>query len=498
MSCYLGFDLGTQGVRAAVYASDGRLLGLGSEQYRTSFPRPGWAEQDPREWWSKSIMAGRAAIAEADVKHIDAISVAATASSVVFLDAAYAPTRQAILWMDTRASEEARATRSVSHPAMRFVGGEDSAEWLVPKVMWLSANDRATYEGSVHIGEAVDYLQYCLSGTWVGSRLNAICKWNFEPDHDSAPTALYSELGIPELIDKLPKRIVAVGDVVGNLTNSAAIALGIEPGAVVAGGGIDAHMVLLPLSGRSSDALALVGGTSNAFITEDRNDLYSNALWGPYGGALHHDRWLYEGGQVSAGSVLTWLSRDVLNCVDDRSFRNLLDKAASVPVGSNGVACLDMFMGNRTPMRDARMRGQFDGLTLSTTPAELYRAAVEAVGFGSRWVVESMEDAGLKNRPIYICGGIRHNPLWLQTTVDILGREVNLVDEANLTLLSCAIAAATAVDSSGDLYEAAQTFPLKVKLITPQLDLSYDSVFDDYKERAAASQKLLSRKSGTP
>ena len=163
---------------------------------------------------------------------------ATTASSVVFLGADGKPLRPAILWMDARATEQSRRTASTEHPALAFSGGSDSSEWLVPKAMWVAEHEPETYRDAVFIGESVDYLTWRLTGEWVGSRLNATCKWNYDHREPSVPHDLYALLGVPDLGAKLPQRIEAVGDVAGTLSDEAAAKLGLRNRPVVGVGGV--------------------------------------------------------------------------------------------------------------------------------------------------------------------------------------------------------------------------------------------------------------------
>jgi len=116
----LAIDIGTEGARAGVFDVAGTRLADASAPYLTHYPRPGWAEQNPTDWWRAAVQASRSALSDAGVEEVDAVGVATTASSVVALDAHGKPLRPALLWMDARASEESAFTATVDHPAMAF------------------------------------------------------------------------------------------------------------------------------------------------------------------------------------------------------------------------------------------------------------------------------------------------------------------------------------------------------------------------------------------
>ncbi len=468
MGFSLAIDIGTEGARAGVFDASGTRLGDASAPYVTSYPRPGWAEQNPNDWWRSAVQAARQALADADVTEVDAVGVATTASSVVVLDERGAALRPAILWMDSRAVAESAETATIDHPALTFSGGSDSAEWLVPKAMWLARHEPEVYRRAARIGESVDYLTFRLTGAWIGSRMNATCKWNYDHRSGAMPVDLYAALGIEDLAEKLPGEIHRVGAIVGEVSSVAAAELGIAPGARVFSGGIDAHLALVSMAGLPGEPVAIVAGTSNAFIAELDEPVFSPTIWGPYPGALTEGRWLVEGGQISAGAALSWLSERILGVTRHR-IGDLISRAEAVAPASHGLLVLDHFMGNRTPLRDPKLRGAMLGLSLGTTPEHIYRATVEAVTFGTRQVLESFESVGVDTDHVYVTGGIRHNRLWMQTTADTLGRPVGLIAGENLTTRALGILGVAAV-SGEPVADVAARFAPEYTLVEPRPD----------------------------
>ena len=187
----------------------------------------------------------------------------------------------------------------------------------------------------------------------------------------------------------------------------------------------------------------MIGGTSVAHLFHLPAYAKLPGFWGPYPHALVDGLWLVEGGQVSAGSVLSWRSRDIFQ-LDAAGWRRLLDEVAALPVGGTGLLTLDYFMGNRTPYRDAHLRGAVVGLSLRHDRAALYRSAVESVALASANVLEWAAQAGVRCESIVTSGGYLRNPLWLKATVDAIGQPVRLPAEENLTIVAAASAAAAA------------------------------------------------------
>ncbi len=491
MGILLSIDLGTEGARVGAFTEDGRALGTAHRPYPTRFPRPGWAEQDPREWWEAITAATRELLSSEECRRageVISIAAATTASTVAVLDAAGVPLRPAILWMDCRSGAESERTAQLSseYPILEWSGGSDAAEWLVPKAMWLRAHDPDNYHCAARIVEAVDYVTFRLTGQWVGSQMNAVCKYNYDPIAGRLPVELYAALGVDDLADKLPDRIVEVGGVAGTLSASAATELGITGRPVIAVGGIDAHVSLLACGGELNGLVSIVAGTSSAIIAEVDVPTSTNEIWGPYPRALRQNKWLVEGGQVTSGSVLKWTGESVMGVPRDE-LPTLIEQATRVDPAAHGLRALDYFMGNRTPYREARLRGAVVGLSLGTTKAELYRAMVEAVACGTRSVIDSFERSGVACERLVFSGGIERNPLWQQVTVDVLGRPAELVIGENLTLRACAVIAATAAGVAGSLHDGAQLFAPKVRVIEPDPEriALYQSTFEDYQRLTA-------------
>lgn len=490
----LAIDVGTESARAAVYTADGVLRGEGEDGYPTRFPHPGWAEQNPEHWWRATANAVRAALAQAGDPPVAGVGIATTASTVAVLDADGTPLRPALLWMDGRAADESARTAELDHPALRFSGGSDAAEWLVPKAMWLARHEPGTYRAAARITEAVDYLVWRLTGTWTGSQMNAVCKWNYDPRGAGFPPDLYAALGVPDLTDKLPAAVAPVGEPIAPLHSRARAELGVTGPAVVASGGIDAHLSLLAIGGARAGRVSVVCGTSNAFVTELAEPVFPATVWGPYPDALTPGRWLVEGGQVAAGSVLTWTGEQLLGRPRTR-LAELIKAAGEEPPVEHGLLVLDYFMGNRTPLRDPRLRGAMLGLTLASTPAQVYRAAVEGVAYGTRQVIDSFDAAGIPVEEIFVSGGIRRNPLWLQTTADVLGRPLTLVAADNLTLRAGSVAAAAGAGLYPSPAAAAAEFAPGTTAVEPDpaTAAAYERGYADYRAATEATRGIAHR-----
>lgn len=469
MTAFLGIDLGTTCARAGVVSDSGAVLSIAEEPLTTRHERPGHAEQDVTSWWPAVCAATRRAVSASHLPPagIGGVGLSATSSTVVLLDAADRPVSPAVLWMDVRAAEEAAET-AVAHPVLRYSGGSDAAEWLVPKAMWFRRHEPTTYARASRIVEALDYLTFLLTAEWVGSVLTATCKWNYDPFQRAFSQELFEALGVPDLADKLPSRIEPVGSVAGSLTLAAATDLGLLPGVPVAVGGIDAHMAVPGTGAMGGGSLCMIGGTSVVLMLVTDQASYGRGIWGPYPEVFGPGTWLLEGGQVSGGSILTWFR----NLLGHDTHEQLIGAAERVPAGRTGLLALDYFQGNRTPYRDDRLRGGVVGLSLHHGAGHVYRALAEAIAYGTRHATEAIETLGGPCREIVVAGGIRRNRLWLQTTADILQRPVVLTAETDASLLGAAVAAAVAGGAHDGLAAASRAMTRRTKVIEPERALA--------------------------
>lgn len=465
MTLLLGLDFGTGGVRAGLYdLHSHKLVHVAEASYPTQYPALGWAEQRPQDWWSALGSACRQLMSAAGHPPVAAACVATTASTVVAARADGEPLRPALLWMDCRAGVESTRTAQIHHPMMNL--GGDAVEWLVPKAMWLARHEPEVYAGARRLCEAVDWINFKLTGRWVASRLNASCKWNYDTQRQRFPGELYAQLGIPELAEKLPPDVIAVGDPIAQLSAEAANHLGLTRDTLVAQGGIDAHMAMLSAGTTGAGELLFIGGTSVVQLmhTPERRDV--PGIWGPYPDALLDGQWLMEGGQVSAGSILNWLAQKMFG-LDAAGHQQLIQQAMTLEPGSTGLLVLDYWMGNRTPYRSPDMRGAIMGLSLNHDRHDLYRASVEAIALGSANIFHTWRAHGIDITRVVAAGGFQNNPLWLQATVDATGVPFEMVAHDNLTLIGTAAAAACALGEFDDLQQAATDFTTVGQLIEP-------------------------------
>ncbi|WP_312416186.1 FGGY-family carbohydrate kinase [Shinella sp.] len=277
---------------------------------------------------------------------------------------------------------------------------------------------------------------------------------------------VYEAFGIADLTERLPQRIVPVGGVIAPMRAAMAAELGLENRPIVAQGGIDAHIGILGADTIEPGGMLFIGGTSIVQLVQLAEESDVSGFWGPYPNALNDGRWLVECGQVAAGSMLNWLAGEMFG-LDAAGHAALIAEVAANPSRSEGLLALDYMMGNRTPYRDAALRGALMGLTLGHTRADVYAASIDSIALGSANVLSVLKARGVAVDRVMMAGGIVKNAAWLQATVDAIGQPVQVAREDNLSLVGTAAAAAAAIGAFPDLRAAAAACVAPSKELLP-------------------------------
>ena len=398
---FLGLDIGTQSVRAILFDADGVSRGAGVAPLDTTHPQPTWAEQDANQWWTAARAAVPEALARADAHPDDVAGIGLDCTSCTVIACALdgTPLRPALLWMDQRAFREAVEISATKDPMLRWVSGVLSPEWMLPKALWLKRHEADVYSRAGRIVECTDWFMHRLTGEWTLSLNNITVKWNYARPDGGWNEGLLSQIGLDELPDKWPGRVVPLGKGEAKLSATAAAELGLRPGTPVAQGGIDAYLGMIGMGAVSLGDLAMIIGSSTCHLANSSKPFLGSGMSGCYPDAVMDGVYTLEGGQTATGSILDWYRRHFAGtetaeaAQSGRNVYEVLDaKAAEVAPGSDGLVCLDYWQGNRCPLKDPRSRGAFWGLTLRARPRP--RLSQHLRGHGLRHAAYSRRLAG--------------------------------------------------------------------------------------------------------
>lgn len=484
MAYYLTADGGTESLRARVYDLGGTCLGQKAVPYETKFYPGARAEQNPEDWWQALVDAARGAILDAgiDAGEIEAMCFATTCCTVVALDKDGRALRPALMWMDVRANAEADAVLATGDAALAINGagnGPVSAEWMIPKALWLKRHEPETFAAAATICEYQDFLTLRLTGERCASLDNAGLRWHYSSRNGGWARGILAKLGLEELEEKWPARVVPPGEVVGTLTLAAANALGLRQSVKVVQGGADALIGMIGLGVAQPGQLALITGSSHLQFGVTEAPLHAKGVWGAYPDIVYPNRYIVEGGQTSTGSIINWLRRF---CGGTLDLAELNVKAAALPPGAEGLVVQDHFQGNRTPYTDPLSRGAICGLTLAHEPHHCFRAIMEGIGFGTRAILDAFKAGGYASTEITVGGGATASELWMQIHADTAGLPVRIPASPDAPSTGSAVLAAHGAGRFATIDEgiAAMVRPGRSIEPRPKESAEYEEIYQRY------------------
>lgn len=484
MGYVLTADGGTESLRVRIYDVQGNCIVSHAEPYETQFSSGARAEQRPADWWDCLVKATRAVIANSNVNadQIEAMAYATTCCTVVALDENGDALRPALMWMDVRSDAEAADVLATGDSRLVLNGngtGPVSAEWMIPKALWLKRNEPEIFAKATTICEYQDYLTLKLTGERCASLNNVGLRWHYANRGGGWASSMVEALGMPELVEKWPSRVAAPGEVVGMLTKKAAAELGLTTKTKVVQGGADALIGMIGLGVAQPGQLCMITGSSHLQFGVTEAPFHAKGVWGAYADIVYPDRYIVEGGQTSTGSIINWLKRFVGGSLD---FDVMNEKAAALSPGSDGLIVQDHFQGNRTPYTDAQSRGAITGLTLAHEPHHVFRAVMESIGFGTRAILDAFKAGGYEGSEITVGGGATASRLWMQIHADTAGLPVRVPASADGPSMGSAILAAHGAGHFATIDAGIAEMVKPGELIEPQPEAmaQYDEIYAKY------------------
>ena len=429
MTHVLGIDVSTTATKAVLIDQSGTVRGIGVSEYGFDVPRPLWSEQEPGLWWDGAVAAIGSVLASSGVAGGDVAAIGLTGQmhGAVLLDRAGEVLRPAILWNDQRTGAECDAIRRAVGPErlIAITGNDALTGFTAPKLVWVRDHEPDVWRRVAHVLLPKDYLRLRLTGDYALDKA------------DGAGTLLFDlaardwSAEVLEALEIEPAWLPPTWEgpeITGTVTVEAAAATGLRAGTPVVAGGGDQSANAVGVGAVAVGTMALSLGTSGVvFATTDR------PLFEPHGRvhAFCHavpGRWHLLSVMLSAAGSLRWV-RDAL--APGVEFGDLVDAAAGVPAGSEGLLFLPYLSGERSPYPDPLARGAFVGLTLNHDRRHLTRAVLEGVAFGLRDGLDLMLEAGTPAPDqIRASGGGTVSPLWRQILADVLGAEIATISSS--------------------------------------------------------------------
>lgn len=444
----LGIDIGTSGLKTAVFSPETGLVASVTESYSVDYPHPGWAEQDPAMWWKAVCTSLQRLWAETDVKpeEIAGIGIDGQSWSCIPVDKNGNVLHQTPIWIDTRADAICRREEERLGAQRLFQTGQNPFKpaYTTPKILWFKENLPDVYRRTHKFLQCNSYIVLQLTGEFTQD----MCQ-SYGLHVVSMETAAYDEeladlLGID--LEKLVEKNAVCHEVVGTVNSRAAELTGLRPGTPVVAGGLDAACGTLGAgvykSGQTQEQGGQAGGMSicTESWTGDPALIMSRHVV--------PDLWLLQGGTVGGGAGLNWIVKEIgeaerLGAKEQGrgTFELVSDLAATVAPGSDGLVFLPYLLGERSPIWDANAKGVFFGLGFDKTRAHMYRAVMEGAAFALQHNLEVAEQAGAPVGEMYAMGGAANSLVWTQMKADITGKKILIPATDTATTLGASILA---------------------------------------------------------
>jgi len=473
---YLGIDVGTGGTRALVMDAQGQVIASASAEHQNfASPRPGWAEQDPRDWWQACGAAVRKALQTSGIRPEDIACVGFSGQmhGAVLLDAADEVVRSALIWCDQRSEAQCVELEKIfgRDTLIKLTCNPPLTNFTVTKFLWVREIEPQNWERVKHVMLPKDYVRFRLTGERAidmadasGTLLLDVAnrRWSKEV------------LAKTEIDEKLLPALFESPEVCGKVSAAGAEATGLRPGTpVVAGAGDQAAGAVGMGIARVGAVSATIGTSGVVFASTDRPAMDPAGRLHTFCHAIP-GRWHVMGVTQAAGLSLRWYRDNFAAAspgVQKKDGRDPYDvfaeEAVSAPSGSEGAIWAPYLMGERTPHLDPNARGALVGLTASHTRAHVIRAIMEGVAFSLKDTFTIFEEMKVPVTAIRLGGGGARSPLWRQIQADVYGHEVEIVAAEEGAAHGAAILAGTGAKEWSSVEQACDAIVRVAKRVTP-------------------------------
>ncbi len=436
----------------------GKVVASGSEEHAPfASPRPGWAEQDPCDWWRACGSAVRKALHSSNLRadEIACVGFSGQMHGAVLLDSGDEVVRNAIIWCDQRSEAQSNELSELfgRDALIRLTCNPPLTNFTLTKLLWVRETEPKNWVRVAHVMLPKDYVRFRLTGDRAIDVADASGTLLLDVTHRRWSSEVLSKAGIdPSLLPALYEST----QVCGKVSAAGAEATGLRLGTpVVAGAGDQAAGAVGMGIARAGAVSATIGTSGVVFAATDRPALDPQGRLHTFCHAIP-GRWHVMGVTQAAGLSLRWL-RDRFGVAsrDGRDPYDLLaDEANSAPSGSEGAFWLPYLMGERTPHLDPNARAALVGLTASHTRGHVIRAVMEGVAFSLKDTFTIFDEMQIPVTSIRLGGGGARSPLWRQIQADVYGHEVEIVAAEEGAAYGAAILAGTGAGTWNSVDEA--------------------------------------------
>lgn len=491
MPYLLGLDISTTGAKALIIDETGKVIASHTTPQPISQPQPLWSEQNPADWWQGIVLSIREALKSANLSGdaIAAIGLTGQMHGLVLMDAAGNVLRPSILWNDGRTQKQCDAmTEKIGFERLiQLTGNRALTGFTAPKILWVRDNEPEVYARAAHVLLPKDYIRYKLTGDYAMDMADGAGTILMNVAGREWSTEVLDALEIPR--EWMPPLYEGTA-VTGVISDAGAAETGLKAGTPVVGGGGDQAAGAVGVGAVEPHIIGLVVGTSGVVFAPLAKYAYEPQ------GSLHafchsvSGQWHFMGVMLSAAGSLQWY-RDTLAA--DVPFDTLINEAADIPPGSEGLFFLPYLTGERTPHPDPQARGAFIGLTTRHTRAHLTRAVLEGVAYGLKDSFTLIAQAGLPEKiEVRISGGGAKSSVWQQIIADILDAPLASINTTEGAAFGAALLASVGAGIYPDAATACKATIKTTHVVTPSANREiYPALYETYRELYPALQPIF-------
>lgn len=474
---YIGVDLGTSAVKLLLMNEAGHIEKIVSREYPLSFPHSGWSEQNPYDWYDKTLDGLKELLSECDKSLVDGISFGGQMHGLVTLDAQDEVVRPAILWNDGRTTEEtAYLNEQIGRERLTgYTANIAFAGFTAPKILWMQKNEPDLWAKVKKIMLPKDYLAYRLSGTFCTDYSDASGMLLMDVKNkcwskEMMEICHVSREQLPDLYESF--------EVVGTLKKEIASELGVpETVKVIAGAGDNAAAAVGTGTVGANHCNLSLGTSGTLFVSSDKfgvdehNALHSFA---------HADGGYHlMGCMLSAASCNKWWMDEILKTKDYAG-----EQKGIQTLGENQVFYLPYLMGERSPHNNPDARAMFVGMSMDTTREDMTLAVLEGVAFGLRDSLEVARSLGIRIDSSRICGGGAKSPLWRQIIAAVMNVKLEIIESEEGPGYGAAILAAVGCGTFENVESACEKLVKVIDTVEPDpvLVQKYEEKYQKFKQ----------------
>lgn len=474
---YIGIDLGTSAVKLLLMEENGKIQRVVSKEYPLFFPKAGWSEQNPEDWYNKTMEGLGDLLAGVDRSKVAGISFGGQMHGLVTLDEKDQVIRPAILWNDGRSTKETDYLNEVvgKDKLSNYTANIAFTGFTAPKILWMKENEPELFSRIQKIMLPKDYVAYRLSGSFCTDYSDASGMLLLDVAKKQWSKEMMDICGVTE--SQLPKLYESY-EVVGTLKEEIGNILGLSTDVKIIAGAGDNAAAAIGTGTVVDGACNLSLGTSGTlFISSDQFKVDPN-------NSLHafcHSNGHYHlmGCMLSAAACNKWWMEEILKTTDFSKEQEMI-----VALGENQVFYLPYLMGERSPHNDPYARATFVGMTMDTTREEMTQAVLEGVIFALRDSLEVARSLGITISSTKICGGGAKSPLWKKMVANIMNVKVEIIESEEGPALGGAILAAVGCNAYESVEEATKQLVRVIEVIEPEKEIvkKYEEQYQKFKK----------------